>query len=139
MWSLTCVRVSFCRHWHVYLRWNKRLFHENYLAYLAGRSEKDPLENWYQGELGFFDFYIIPLAKKLKECGVFGVASDEYLNYAVANRTEWERKGHGVVEEYRSECATLRQSGTIATADCESPTHQRRDLSTKKVSIKEFD
>jgi hypothetical protein len=28
-------------------------------------------------EIGFFDFYIIPLAKKLKECGVFGVSSDE--------------------------------------------------------------
>ena len=24
--------------------------------------------------------YIIPLAKKLKDCGVFGVSSDEYLN-----------------------------------------------------------
>ena len=28
-------------------------------------------------EIGFFDFYIIPLAKKLKDCGVFGVSSDE--------------------------------------------------------------
>lgn len=38
------------------------------------------------GELGFFDNYVIPLAKKLKECGVFGVSSDEYLNYALENR-----------------------------------------------------
>jgi len=30
--------------------------------------------------------YIIPLAKKLKDCGVFGVSSDEYLNYAEKNR-----------------------------------------------------
>lgn len=37
---------------------------------------------WYKGELGFFDNYIIPLAKKLKDCGVFGVSSDEFLNYA---------------------------------------------------------
>jgi hypothetical protein len=44
----------------------------------------DPSENWYQGEIGF-DFYIIPLAK-LKDCGVFGVSSDEYLNYALKNR-----------------------------------------------------
>ena len=42
----------------------------------------DPATFWYQGELGFFDNYIIPLAKKLKECGVFGVSSDEFLNYA---------------------------------------------------------
>jgi len=33
--------------------------------------------NWYRGEIGFFDFYIVPLAKKLKECGVFGVSSGE--------------------------------------------------------------
>jgi hypothetical protein len=29
-----------------------------------------------------FDNYVIPLARKLKECNVFGVSSDEYLNYA---------------------------------------------------------
>lgn len=40
----------------------------------------------FQGEIGFFDFYIIPLAKKLKECGVFGVSSVEYLDYATKNR-----------------------------------------------------
>jgi hypothetical protein len=28
---------------------------------------------WYKGESGVFDFHIIPLARKLKECGVFGV------------------------------------------------------------------
>jgi hypothetical protein len=37
------------------------------------------------------------LAKKLKNCGVFGVSSDEYLNYAIQNRSEWEKKGEGVV------------------------------------------
>jgi hypothetical protein len=53
----------------------------------------------YKGEIGFFDFYIIPLAKKLKNCGVFGVSSEEYLNYALQNRREWEAKGQGIVEE----------------------------------------
>jgi hypothetical protein len=33
----------------------------------------------YDGEIGFFDFYIIPLARKLKECGVFGVSSGASL------------------------------------------------------------
>lgn len=44
-------------------------------------------------------FYIIPLAKKLKECGVFGVSSDEYLNYALKNREEWVAKGRGITAE----------------------------------------
>lgn len=61
-------------------------------AYKAGRMANNPLDGWYKGELGFFDNYIIPLANKLKECGVFGVSSDEYLNYALENRREWANK-----------------------------------------------
>ena len=39
------------------------------------------------------------MAKKLKECGVFGVSSDEYLTYALENRKEWEVKGRIAVRE----------------------------------------
>jgi hypothetical protein len=71
-----------------------------YKAYEQGRAEKDPSEGWYQGEIGFFDYYIIPLAKKLHECQVFGVSSDEFLSYATTNRKEWEAKGRGIVAGY---------------------------------------
>lgn len=75
-----------------------------YDAYKTGRAERNPAEGWYQGEIWFFDNYIIPLAKKLESCGVFGVSSAEYLDYAIANRMEWEAKGHDLVaqmvEEY---------------------------------------
>ncbi len=92
------------QHWNMYQKWNARLFKEMYKAWKDGRvGAKDPTEYWYQGEIGFFDFYIIPLAKKLKDCGVFGVSSDEYLQYAVNNRDEWERKGHSVVESLISQ------------------------------------
>jgi len=36
---------------------NPQLFREMYLAYLAGHLEKDPADSWYQGEIGFYDFY----------------------------------------------------------------------------------
>jgi len=85
------------QHWHIYQKWNERLFEEMYLAFKAGRASKNPALNWYEGELGFYDHYIIPLAKKLKDCGVFGVSSDEYLNYALENRNEWASKGKKVV------------------------------------------
>jgi 3'5'-cyclic nucleotide phosphodiesterase len=88
------------QHWHIYHKWNERLFAEMMSAFMAGRMESDPCDNWYNGELGFFDNYIIPLAKKLKECGVFGVSSDEYLNYALENRREWANKGEEVVAQY---------------------------------------
>jgi hypothetical protein len=87
------------QHWTIFRKWNTCLFEETYRAYRDGRSDQDPAEKWYEGELGFFDFYIIPLAKKLKDCGVFGVSSDEYLDYAQRNRREWESKGREIVQE----------------------------------------
>ena len=88
------------QHWHVYIKWNERLFWEMSDAYRQGRLGKDPADFWYDGELGFFDKYVIPLAKKIRECGVFGVSCYEFLNYAETNRTEWETKGKDLVKEY---------------------------------------
>lgn len=88
------------QHWHIFCKWNERLFAEMNTAYVSGRLAFDPKAGWYQGELSFFDNYIIPLAKKLKECGVFGVSCDEYLNYALENRREWAMKGESVVASY---------------------------------------
>jgi class 3 adenylate cyclase len=87
------------QHWHTYQKFNSRLFEERYIAYKKGvAGENPPWVGWYNGELWFFDNYIIPLAKKLHDCGVFGVSYHEYLNYAVENRNEWERKGVDIVE-----------------------------------------
>jgi 3'5'-cyclic nucleotide phosphodiesterase len=85
------------QHWHLYQKWNRRLYNEMYTAYAAGRAEKDPSVGWYESELWFFDNYIIPLAKKLKTCGVFGVSCDELLDYATENRAEWAVKGREIV------------------------------------------
>ena len=65
--------------------------------------EKNPAEFWYRGEIGFFDNYVIPLARKLKECQVFGVSSDECYNYAVQNRNEWEQRGQQMLAEMLEE------------------------------------
>lgn len=91
--------LTLLHQWHVYRKWNERFFLECYSGYKDGRSDSDPSTNWYEGELGFFDFYIIPLARKLKECGVFGKSSDEFLGYALANRREWENSGQQIVAE----------------------------------------
>jgi hypothetical protein len=73
-------------HWHVYQKWNAKL------------SKKctphiDSAVPILIQEIGSFDIYIIPRTHKLKECGVLGVSSDEYLNYATVNHREWEAKG----------------------------------------------
>jgi hypothetical protein len=47
------------QHFITFKQWNERLFREMTLAYKQGRAEKDPKDFWYQGEIGFFDFYIV--------------------------------------------------------------------------------
>ena len=49
------------QHWQTYQKFNRRLFEERYQAWLLGHAKSDPSEAWYKGEIGFFDFYIIPL------------------------------------------------------------------------------
>lgn len=87
------------QHWHIYRRWNERLFHEMHNAFQSQQVSVDPSTNWYIGELGFFDYYLIPLSMKLKECGVFGASGYEYISYVLKNKKEWERLGRQVVQE----------------------------------------
>ncbi|CAJ1949209.1 unnamed protein product [Cylindrotheca closterium] len=88
------------QHWHVYKKWNEHLFAEMYSAWQVGRLGFNPSTGWFQGELSFFDNYIIPLAKKLEDCQVFGAAGNELLKFALENRKEWEKKGKELVAAY---------------------------------------
>lgn len=99
------------QHWHVYSKWNERLFSEMYSAYKAGRAQQDPSGYWYKGEMDFFDSFVIPLAKKLKQSGVFGSSVDEYLNYAERNRKEWEGRGRGIVTQMKDKIEQSRKLG----------------------------
>jgi len=87
-----------------YLKWSEKLFHEMYHAHNSGRAEKDPAKSWYSGELAFFDKFVIPLARRLRDCGVFGEDGDEYLRNATENRNLWGAQGKKIVrvmvEEY---------------------------------------
>ena len=90
-----------------------------YGAYRMGRIGTDPSEFWYRGELNFFDNYIIPLAKKLKECKVFGVSSDEYLSYAEQNRAEWEVRGEEIVAQMLGDMQSQCEKVDTATVPVE--------------------
>ena len=125
------------QHWHVYREWNEKLFREMSYAYHEGRAETDPATFWYKGEIGFFDFYIIPLARKLKDCGVFGVSSSEYLNYALMNRKEWELKGQAVVEEmvenFRKEMEERESKKAPVPAPMEESTREEDNVNISAV------
>jgi len=100
------------QHWHIYRKWNKDFFLECSAAYMDGRVDNDPAEGWYKGEIGFFDFVVIPLAKRLSDSGAFGVVGSELSEYAAKNRYEWEEKGNEAVAEmveYVREVSTIKE------------------------------
>jgi hypothetical protein len=103
----TLVQVADVSHtmgpFNVYKRWNHRLYKEMYAAYRSGRAGSDPTDTWYKGEFGFFDFYVMPLARKLKSCGVFDKVCDDWLNNAIANRKLWEAEGEAIVAGFADE------------------------------------
>jgi hypothetical protein len=84
----------------VYIEWNEKLSTELYRTYKEGRSDKDPSEYWYEGKIGFFDFYIIPLAQETKLSESLVSRVTEYLNYAKNNRNEWEGRKKGAIKGY---------------------------------------
>lgn len=92
------------QHWLTYQKFNGRLFEERYLAWLNGHEQNCPSGGWYKGEIGFFDFYIIPLAKKLDKCNVFGVSHHEFLHNAQENKNEWLKKGEKVTAALLAKC-----------------------------------
>jgi hypothetical protein len=126
------------QHWHVYLKWNKQLFQEMHAAFKAGRGDNDPSQTWYQGELSYLDNYIIPLAEKLKECAVFGVAGEEYLNYAIANRRNWELKGQAVVQDYLGEFKRCGRQRRIPTSSMHSSVSSLRSGNMGSIAGSSF-
>ena len=123
------------QHWDIYRKWNQKLFYEMYLSYTSGRTDSSPADGWYKGELWFFDNYVIPLAKKLKDCGVFGVSSDECLNYAIENRKMWKIHGEKIVEEMKSTdyFATLKARRSSTGKNSRSPKSVLKEASQKEV------
>lgn len=87
------------QHWHLYRKWNERLFYEMCDAFQEGRAETNPGDSWYKGEIAFLQSYVIPLATKLRDCGVYGSIGEEYLRCAELNLAEWKLKGPDLVEE----------------------------------------
>ena len=85
--------------WELFCFWNRKLFEELYDAFKSGRSGNDPQDGWYTNQLGFYRLYVIPLAEKMKTCGVFGEKGEEWVRNAVSIRDRWEREGERVTKE----------------------------------------
>lgn len=83
--------------WDNFLLWNHRLYDELLCSYLQGRGD-NPATNWYRGQISFFDGYIIPLAKKLYQCGIFLRNGDDFLMCVQNNRQRWLLEGEAITK-----------------------------------------
>mmetsp|Transcript_29238 Transcript_29238/g.62172 ORF Transcript_29238/g.62172 Transcript_29238/m.62172 type:complete len:516 (+) Transcript_29238:86-1633(+) len=83
----------------VFVKWNRRLFKEFYIAHSSDRLSFNPSENWYENQIGFFTHYIIPLSKKMKVCGVFGTTGNVFEYFAIENKKRWTEEGETISEE----------------------------------------
>lgn len=114
---LLAADVSHCmQSWEVFLKWNTNLYHELNTAYKQGRSF-DPSKNWYEGQIGFFENYIIPLSTRLKQSELFGSQGSLFVKLAVENKHRWTIEGNNI-------CANLRKGGI----DEELCNHSRNNL-----------
>ena len=89
------------QHWSVYCKWTERKFLEAYMsATLDNKSDNDLIEYWYSKELEFLKKHVLPSAKKLGDCGMFGHSSQECLSYAQMNLETFKEKGRGLIQEW---------------------------------------
>jgi len=83
--------------WDIYILWNRKLFNELWAAHSAGRG---PLvtNNWYDGQIGFYDTYILPLTKRLSSSDLFGKIGNTFYENALALRSRWLEEGKACSE-----------------------------------------
>lgn len=88
--------------WNHMLTWSRRLYFELQRAHAAGRGV-DVAPNWYENQIGFLESYILPLARKLEDTGVWGDETTEPSILFAQNveniRDEWFEKGSEFTEE----------------------------------------
>jgi len=110
------------QHFEVFMRWNGSLYHEILAAFECGRTEAHykarlvggvdnakpvhPKENWFASQIGFYDFYIIPLAERLDSSCAFG-ESIKFAPLAVSNKKMWIEKGNEYTEAMVSEALRM--------------------------------
>lgn len=79
--------------WDQMAKWSNRLFLELKKAFVQGRGD-DPQAGWFNNQIGFLEAYLLPLARKLDDTGVFGDTRGSIFAHIVEeNKERWMREG----------------------------------------------
>ena len=63
-------------------------------AHVAKRGF-DPQEKWFENQIGFLESYLLPLARRVEDTGVFGEEIGQIFAATVeANRDKWLTQGY---------------------------------------------
>ena len=84
--------------WDQMVIWSGRLYLELRKAFIEERGI-DPETRWYENQIGFLESYLLPLARRLEDTGVFGDELGQLFATTVeANRDQWIQEGQDVTE-----------------------------------------
>lgn len=79
----------FMQNWETLIEWSGRLYAEQEMAHLINRG-RDPTATWFDNQLRVIQEYVLPLATRLRDIGVFGNTNGSNFACAVAlNMDQW--------------------------------------------------
>mmetsp|Transcript_2498 Transcript_2498/g.5915 ORF Transcript_2498/g.5915 Transcript_2498/m.5915 type:complete len:1531 (+) Transcript_2498:81-4673(+) len=108
--------------WGIFLEWNEREFLEDYLAFLEGRSSKDPSDSWHANQLKMFDDVVLPMSERGAETDCWHILGDQLFQQATMNRLKWELEGdefcRAMIEKTKAKFS--KSSDATATTAAES-------------------
>lgn len=77
-------------------KWSDCLYLELRKAFIEKKGD-DPMNGWFNNQIGFLDFYLLPLARKLDDTGAFGdIRGAVFATSVENNRKRWTKEGMGV-------------------------------------------
>lgn len=80
--------------WDHMVKWSGRLYMELRSAYQTERGA-DPQHRWFENQIGFLESYLLPLAHKLEDTGVFGDdVGTVFARIVESNRDRWLTEGY---------------------------------------------
>ena len=91
--------------WQQMKKWSNRLFFELKATHDDSRGE-DPQCNWFENQVTFLESYILPLARRLDDMGVFGDSiGPMFARIVQQNRERWVCEGRAetaqIVQEWQ--------------------------------------
>jgi hypothetical protein len=90
---LACDVAHNLQGWEQMAKWSNKLYLELRKAHAMGRGA-DPTDGWYNNQIGFLEAYLLPLARRLDDTGVFGAERGGiFAKTVLVNRDRWGVEG----------------------------------------------